>query len=379
MCVCVGDQSNIRRQRATLVRCDQCGRLYHTAQDFRNHFILYILSYQRQNFLYSLGWCPIRILLSTGTDTGMHHHAWWISGLLVKSFMRGRISYKVRTISLVMFYLSIFSSSCLPVSPFPPKTQETKLVFLEFDVNWISCNDTNGWKEAWLTQLEHLRSLSRLLMNFKRWCLDELRKSPLNTLLPQGQLSLFVFMTISTTRSSLTTAWEKKYFSWNDLNYNEIDMAAKRLWLHKSQRELNNKVDLGSPNIENQRKPQHQTRLVKTLVLPVFILALSESWLRHRRHPDVSLAAVGLHAPLHVSRLETGLSHNPQWCLLILTQVGHNKLTVIGKGTRICWLTSGSQNGSEPSDFTVNKHSYFLKWKSRCCGGESREPSSGQV
>lgn len=89
-------------------------------------------------------------------------------------------------------------------------------------------------------------------------------------------------------------------------------MAAKRLWSHKSQWELNNKVDLGSPNTENQRKPQHQTRLVKTLVLPVFILALSESWLWHRRHPDVSLAAVGLHAPLHVSRLETGLSHNPQ-------------------------------------------------------------------
>lgn len=156
-------------------------------------------------------------------------------------------------------------------------------------------------------------------------------------------------------------------------------MAAKRLWSHKFQRELNNKVDLGSPNTENQRKLQRQTRLVKTLVLPVFILTLSESWLWHSHHPDVSLAAVGLQAPLHVFRLETGLSHNPQWCLLILTQVEHNKLTVIGKGTRMCWLTSGSQNGSEPSDFTVTKHSYFLKWKSMCCGGELREPSSGQV
>lgn len=272
-----------------------------------------------------------------------------------------------------------FCSSCRPVSPFPPKTQEMKLVFLEFDVNWISCSDTNGGKEAWLAQLERLRSLSRLLMNFKRWRLDELWKSPLNTLLPQGQLSLFIVTTISTTRPSLTTAWEKKYFSWNDLKYNEIDIAAKRLWLHKSQRGLNKKVDFGSPNTENRRKSQHQTRLVKTLVLSVFILALSESWLWHSRHPDVSLAAVGLHAPLHVSRLKTGLSHNPQWCLLILTQVEHNKLTVIGKDMRMCWLTSWSQNGSEPSDFTVTKHSYFLKWKSMCCGGEPREPNSGQV
>lgn len=75
-CVCVGDQSNIRSQRATLVRCDQCGRLYHMTQDFQNHFILYILPYQRQNFLHSLGWCQIRILLRKGIAAGMHHHAW---------------------------------------------------------------------------------------------------------------------------------------------------------------------------------------------------------------------------------------------------------------------------------------------------------------
>lgn len=216
-------------------------------------------------------------------------------------------------------------------------------------------------------------------MNFKWWHLGELWKSPLNTLLAQGQLCLLIFTTISASRPSLIIAWKRKYFSWNDLKYNETDMAAKRFWLHKSQWELNNKIDLGSPKTENRRKPQHQTRLVKTLALSVFILAWSESWLWHCSHPDVSLAAVRLHAPLHVSRLETGLSHNPQWYLLILTQVEHNKLTVIGKGMRMCWLTSWSQNGSEPSDFTVTKHSYFLKWKSMCCGGEPGEPNCGQV
>lgn len=66
---------------------------------------------------------------------------------------------------------------------FPPNSQKKELVFLEFDINYVSHSYTSWWIVIWLTQCECLYFYEPIMMNFKLQSADELHNNVLITAL----------------------------------------------------------------------------------------------------------------------------------------------------------------------------------------------------